>query len=373
MTQDSTENDPTTSDIPELMDQLEGSLRDPDPVAIRAGLDQRATSRKRAITAAGALVAVFAIAGGVLALTQDNGTSNVTADDTGIAETTRPPNDATAPPTSPPTTGETTTTPPTTTPSTTAHGGEPPSFEPSNDLVLSGRWQLVGMWNDGQPVDLAAFGARLPTMGILGRRLSGDDGCNDHGGGVFYPTADGRLQVQGGNTTNMGCIGDIFDLFQSGALGADRWGRTPESNLVLTNGVVTTEFTISEAAPAGTPRGLSAPLNTIWNSESIGDYDNFDTESSRVVLTLLTQDDGTDLAVLTVKDCGEFGFNAVFDDVTEGEISFDPLEDPNMLCEPTGDAATAVQALARADYFATVFGGMQLWDGPTPLAVFADE
>ena len=66
-------------EIPELIGQLEGTLRAPDPAAIHAGLGARQAVRRRVVGAAGACVAVLAVAGGVLALSGDDLTETTTA------------------------------------------------------------------------------------------------------------------------------------------------------------------------------------------------------------------------------------------------------------------------------------------------------
>ncbi|MFT7476082.1 MAG: hypothetical protein ACI81L_003030 [Verrucomicrobiales bacterium] len=254
--------------------------------------------------------------------------------------------------------------PPTT---TNAPPTGPPSFAPSADIAMSGQWEVVGLWDGEVPIDLEGFNG---SIGIFGRSLNGSDGCNSHGGGLFYATSDGQVQLQGGTSTDVGCPdNEAIDLFRSATVGATNWGRTATGALVLTDGVVVVEFELTEAMPAATLQGVSAPLNTIWNSDIVGDYDNYDTNSSPVHFHF----EG-DVAVLTDQACGEFGFGVVFEDGTEGPISFEALDDPNpAICEPTGDAATALEALARADYFAAAYGGVQLWDGPRALAIFADE
>ena len=257
---------------------------------------------------------------------------------------------------------------------TTTPPAAPPAFAPSDDLAFSGLWTLAGMWDGDQPVDLAPYGDNRPSLGIVGRRAGGNDGCNSHGGGLFYATADGRLQLRGGTTTNMGCIDPIHDLYQQGALGADRWGRSVDGNLVLSNGTVTTEFVLTEALPLDTPHGLSAPLDTIWMSDVLHDYDNFDTANSPARLAFSVDADGSDRATLTIAGCGDITFRATFGTDVEGPITFTLLEEPNLpACEVAPEATLAFEALGRADYFAASFGGILLWDGPTPVAIFADE
>lgn len=249
----------------------------------------------------------------------------------------------------------------------------PPTFSPSDDLVFSGLWTLVSMWDGDHAIDLVAYGDHRPNLGIRGRQVSGDDGCNNHGGGLFYATADGQLNIRGGTTTNMGCVDPIHELYQQGALGADRWGRTADDNLVLTNGTVVTEFALTEALPPETPHGLSAPLNTIWMSDVLHDYDNFEKANAPATLTFTVVDD-TDIATLRIAGCGDIPFDAVFGADAEGPITFTLLEEPNLpACDVAPEANMAFEALARADYFAASFGGILLWDGPTPVAIFADE
>lgn len=82
-------DDPIGEEIPELVDHLEGALDAPDPAAIHAGLGQRQAARKRTLGVAGVFVAVFSIAGAAFALTDDDGTSTVTAADAAeVASTT---------------------------------------------------------------------------------------------------------------------------------------------------------------------------------------------------------------------------------------------------------------------------------------------
>jgi|GEM_PF-5890136 len=68
-------------DIPEAIEDLAGSLDAPDPAAIHAGLGKRQAVRRRVAGGAGAFVAVLAVAGGALALTNDTTTTATAADD----------------------------------------------------------------------------------------------------------------------------------------------------------------------------------------------------------------------------------------------------------------------------------------------------
>ena len=67
--------------IPELIGSLEGSVAAPDPAAIHAGLSKRQAFRRRAISGAGAFIAVLALAGGALALSNNTTTTETAADD----------------------------------------------------------------------------------------------------------------------------------------------------------------------------------------------------------------------------------------------------------------------------------------------------
>lgn len=142
---------------------------------------------------------------------------------------------------------------------------------------------------------------------------------------------------------------------------------------MLTNGVVVVEFEFAEAMPAGRLQDVSASLDTIWTGDEVWDYDNFTTENSPASLTFVRNNDGADVAVLNVTGCGDFVFTATFEDIAEGPITFARDADVAAPCEPTGAAASALEALARANYFAAAYDGVLLWDGPTPVATFADE
>ena len=266
------------------------------------------------------------------------------------------------------------TVPPQATTTTAAPPAAPPLFAPNADLALSGQWTVVGMWDSDVPVDIAGFRGSLR---VSGRSFGGHDGCNDNGNGSFFATPDGRIQLQSGSSTDMACLdGEVSDLFLAGAFGADRWGRTSTGTFVLTNGVVVVEFERTETTPAATLRNVSAPLHTIWNSDDFWDYDNPSTKNPETTLTFVIDEEHTDIAVLVAAPCGEFDFKATFEDGTEGTISFEALDSASTnttACIPSANAANALEALARADYFLAAYGGIQLWDGPTPLAIFADE
>lgn len=73
--------DPLGEEIPELLEQLEGSLNAPDVEALHAVHTKRQAARKRTLAAAGAFVALLALTGGIVALNRDDTTSTVTADD----------------------------------------------------------------------------------------------------------------------------------------------------------------------------------------------------------------------------------------------------------------------------------------------------
>ena len=267
----------------------------------------------------------------------------------------------------------TTTTVPATTTTTQPVIAGPPAFSPSSNTVLSGRWEPVGMWKDGAAINLGGFSGNIS---VFGRSLSGNDGCNSHGSGGFYATPEGQVQLRPGGTDVVGCQeSEILAAFNAGTFGANRWGRTSVGNLVLTNGSVVIEFALAEAAPTGSLQGVSAPLNTIWRSAQVADYDNFGPDGSGVTLTFTTEDDGSDIAVVVVEGCGEYGFAAAFDDQGEGPISFEPLNDveDGGPCELSEDAQLALDALSQANYFVTAGGNVQFWDGPQPLAVFAHE
>ena len=274
-----------------------------------------------------------------------------------------------------PTPGETapTTGAPTTTTTTEPVIAGPPAFSPSSNTVLSGRWEPVGMWKDGAAINLGGFGGNIS---VFGRSLSGNDGCNSHGSGGFYATPEGQAQLRPGGTDTAGCQeSEILAAFNAGTFGANRWGRTSVGNLVLTNGSVVIEFALAEAAPTGSLQGVSAPLNTIWRSAQVADYDNFGPEGSGVTLTFTTEDDGLNIAVVVVEGCAEFGFAPTFVERGEGPISFEPLNDveDGGPCELSEDAQLALDAMSRANYFVTAEGNVQFWDGPQPLAVFAHE
>ena len=108
-------------------------------------------------------------------------------------------------------------------------------------------------------------------------------------------------------------------------------------------------------------------------SHSEVDASDFEAADAPVTLTFTVVDD-VDIATLRIDGCGDIPFEATFGDSAEGPISFALFEEPNLpACDVAPEATMAFEALARADYFAVSFGGVLLWDGPTPLAIFADE
>ena len=265
----------------------------------------------------------------------------------------------------------TTTTVPATTTTTEPVIAGPPAFSPSSNTVLSGRWEPVGMWKDGAAINLGGFRGNIS---VFGRSLSGNDGCNSHGSGGFYATPEGQAQLRPGVTTLVGCPeSEILSAFNAGTFGANRWGRTSVGNLVLTNGSVVIEFALAEAAPTGSLRNLSAPLNTIWRSAQVADYDNFGPDGSGVTLTF-SSDDGWDTAVVEVEDCLVYSFDVSHAEGSEGSIAFtESSAAGDAGCELTDNQTLAIKAMSRANYFVTAGGNVQFWDGPQPLAVFAHE
>jgi len=245
----------------------------------------------------------------------------------------------------------------------------PPSFAPTSNVALTGNWELVSLWQDGEPVGLSGFfGDKLPTIGIFGRQLSGYDGCNSHGSGLFFAKPDGSVRLEGGVTTLVGCQSEAIDTFSQGTFGANQWGKTPGGNLVLTNGSVVTEFALVETNPAETIVGLSVFLDTIWGGNGPSDYDNLGPDEPDVQLAV-----GQDSAVLTTSECGEYLFAVERSGSVEGTISFESVDQDDPSCELSPNELSGLEGLLRANYFAADPSSIILWDGPNTLVQFVAE
>lgn len=247
---------------------------------------------------------------------------------------------------------------------------ERPAFTPSDDTRLSGEWTVVGLWRDGAEIDLTEFSGRPPGIRILGRRLGGNDGCNGHGGGLFYATADGTASLQSGVTTLIGCPESFArEAVDSATFNATRWGRTATGNLVLANNGALVEFELTEAAPTTPVVGLSAPLNAIWKSATLHDYESFYSDGAGIEITF-----SESRVLLEVHGCDTaLEFVASYGDPSEGSISLERTGDPNPPCELTQNSELTLEAITRADYFVSGGGGVIFWEGPNPLASFGEE
>ncbi|MDW3179878.1 MAG: PASTA domain-containing protein [Acidimicrobiia bacterium] len=119
----------------------------------------------------------------------------------------------------------------------------PPSFSPQPGAELSGQWTVIELWSDGARIDLDSFPGTIPSITLDGKTLSGHDGCNGHGNGLFLPSADGSIQIQSGRTTLVGCPENAaLTAFSQGAINASQWGLSPSGHLVLANGPVVVVF-----------------------------------------------------------------------------------------------------------------------------------
>ena len=280
-----------------------------------------------------------------------------------------------------PTISTTTTTPQTTTTvadattTTAAPSAQPPMFAPSADVALSGQWELVGLWSGNTQLSLDEF-SRVPTIGMVGRQLGGYDGCNSQGSGLFYAQANGSLQLQGGVTTAVGCDSrPALDLYGEIINSGDRWGRTSSGSLVLASGDRLAEFKLVEPLPV-TELSLDAPLNTIWTGDGPASYDTVDTTNPEVTLTIWPGTDSPTAknALLNLVGCSEHSFAVTHAAASEGSISFSEIDVVGALdCEPTRNQTLSLEAMTRADYFVMTPWGIQMWDGPQALAVFANE
>ena len=86
MTHDPVDSNHARGDIPELFDRLESRVASPDPQAIRAEATRRGAARKRMVGAAAAFVAVLAVAGVALAVTNDSTTTETASIDDALAQ-----------------------------------------------------------------------------------------------------------------------------------------------------------------------------------------------------------------------------------------------------------------------------------------------
>lgn len=119
----------------------------------------------------------------------------------------------------------------------------PPSFSPQPGAELSGQWTVIELWSDGARIDLDSFPGTIPSITLDGKTLSGHDGCNGHGNGLFLPSADGSIQIETGTTELKGCPENAaLTAFSQGAINASQWGLSPSGHLVLADGPVVVVF-----------------------------------------------------------------------------------------------------------------------------------
>jgi len=203
---------------------------------------------------------------------------------------------------------------------------------------LNGREFLSTSVTEGGVVRQLVPGTRI-SLRFNGDQIGVSAGCNIMGG--TYRLEGGRLMVEGGAMTEMGCDEPRHaqDDWLFGFLGSDPTARLTGNDLVLTSGGTTITLLDREVAVPDLP--LVGP---VWTVESIVAGDAVSSVPQGVVATLTFTADGR-VAVAT--GCNTGGGNVV---VGSDTLQFGDLILTKMACQ--GDAAAmeaAVLAVLSTD------------------------
>ncbi len=282
-------------------------------------------------------------------------------DDEGTSTTTAPTPTTTAETTTTSTTSTTTTTSTTALPTTTVAAGLP-AHAPVAGATLSGDWVVVGLQQDGVDVPFTAGDLRLI---IEGRSVWGSDGCNSFGGAGIIWEDSGALTRTSGNTTLVGCSGEVetaSSVFFR-AIGTDsRWGFTASGNLVFETDQVRMDLE---------QQGLPLPLGSFDGTHQLTrEGENFSGIPSDIELPLLTIAGSN--ATLTSIDCElEFVFTPATANA-ETVLAFTGID--LSICPAGSVSQLAAETLDAADYgLALAFEGItgyRLWSGTEFAAIF---